>query len=471
MTFISPLFILFITIVIFVNYLLPPRFRYVFILSVGLVFVGFFNIESLIAVLLFTLFNFYLAKLILNNRALFIFGLAVNALAIILFNYFNSTTNGLHFSFTLISFQIDKFIVAFGLSFYSMQNIAYLTEVYSKRMIAETKLAKYVLYSVFFPKFISGPVMLPVEFISQIDNNVITNNNLIRGFQLLLLGVFKKMVLADRLAPGVCSVFDYHSNYSGLTTLVAAYLFTIQMYFDFSGYTNMALGMAEMLGFKLKDNFNFPLRSTSVSEFWRRWHISLISWFTKYIYYPVVFRLRDYKKIAPLIGILLTFFVSMIWHGIGFTFLAWAVCHIIYLCFESLTRKARTEFSERFNNSLCKMLYIFIVFNLVCFSNIFFRANSFDTALHLIKTIGCNFIPDNFYNGLIAPIAVGGHQIDEFNLYITILLSVLFLLFERRIGNIVSSERINIKYIIGSVLLIMIFGVFNSGTRFIYMQF
>ena len=112
MTFISPLFILFITIVIFVNYLLPPRFRYVFILSVGLVFVGFFNIESLIAVLLFTLFNFYLAKLILNNRALFIFGLAVNALAIILFNYFNATTNGLHFSFTLISFQIDKFIVS-----------------------------------------------------------------------------------------------------------------------------------------------------------------------------------------------------------------------------------------------------------------------------------------------------------------------------------------------------------------------
>ena len=170
MTFISPLFILFISIVIFVNYILPPRFRYLVILIAGLVFVGFYNIESLIAVLLFTLFNFYLAKLILNNKALFIFGIAVNVLAIILFNYFNTTTNGLHFSFTLISFQIDKFIVALGLSFYSLQNIAYLTEVYSKRMTAETNLTKYMLYSVFFPKFISGPVMLPVDFISQIDN-------------------------------------------------------------------------------------------------------------------------------------------------------------------------------------------------------------------------------------------------------------------------------------------------------------
>ncbi len=471
MTFISPLFFLFISLVISINYFLPHRFRYVFILISSILFVGFYNIESLAAVILFSFFNYVLAKYIRNNKWLYLLGIIVNSAAIVMFNYFSTSSNGLIFSFTLINFQIDKFILALGLSFYSLQNIAYITEVYYNRLQPESTICKYFLYNMFFPKFISGPIILPGEFIPQIENNIITNDKLIRGFQLLLLGIFKKMVIADRIAPGVSSVFDYHSNYSGLTVLTASYLFTIQLYFDFSGYTNMALGISEMLGYNLKDNFNFPLRSSSVSEFWRRWHISLISWFTNYIYYPVVFRLRYYKKGAPLVGIFLTFFISMIWHGIGLTFLAWAVCHTVYLGFESLTRKSRAVLSDRFNNPFYKIVCVFIVFNLVCFSNVFFRSDSFETAIHLIKNIFSGFIPDSFLTGLINPIAVGGHQTDEFNIFITILLLSVFLIFERRIYKAALSEKINLKYIVLCVLLIMIFGVFNSGTRFIYMQF
>jgi D-alanyl-lipoteichoic acid acyltransferase DltB (MBOAT superfamily) len=280
------------------------------------------------------------------------------------------------------------------------------------------------------------------------------------------------MVIADRLSTGVSSVFDYNSNYSGATTTIAAYLFTIQLYFDFSGYTDIALGAGKMLGYDLKENFNAPLRATSISEFWRRWHISLISWFTNYIYYPTVYKLRNYKKSAAAIGVAITFFISGIWHGIGFTFIAWALCHVVYLCFELYSKRIRINISERFGSTYYKALCVFLVFNAVCFSNIFFRANSLDKAFQLISNIfSCsNFIPANWLS-LIAPLAVGGHQLDEFNFIITIFIATIVLLFERKINLLGTSSNYRIGYITVLVITILMFGIFNNGTRFIYMQF
>ncbi|MGQ0829085.1 MAG: MBOAT family O-acyltransferase [Bacteroidota bacterium] len=472
MTFNSPLFLIFLAFTISINYLLPQRFRYKFLVLTSLVFIGFFNLESLTTLVIFSLFNFYIAKKISGNRLLYLTGISFNVVAIVLFNYFNLSPKGLLFFISTIHFSIDSFIIALGLSFYTLQNIAYLTEVYFQRLQPEKNISKYILYCSFFPKIISGPVMLPNEFLPQIDKATIFSSQLISGFQRILLGLFKKMVIADRLAPAVSSVFDYHNDYSGLTTLIAAYLFTIQLYFDFSGYTDMALGTGKMLGYDLKENFNTPLRSTSISEFWRRWHISLISWFSNYIYYPIVYRLRNYKKAAVFIGILLTFLISGIWHGIGFTFLAWAACHAIYLSFELLTKRYRLSLSEKLPSSLYKASSIFIVFNAVCFSNIFFRAESMGKALQLIQNIfSCsNFIPGNWL-GFISPLAVGGHQMDEFNFYISILITILVLIFERKINKAGTSEQYNIGFIILLALFIMMLGIFNNGTRFIYMQF
>ena len=313
--------------------------------------------------------------------------------------------------------------------------------------------------------------MLPNEFIPQINKNVITQDNLIIGFNRFLLGLFKKMVIADRLSPAVHSIFDFNDNYQGLTTLIGVYLFTVQLYFDFSGYTDMALGIAKMLGYDLKENFNLPLRSASVSEFWRRWHISLINWFTNYIYYPLVYRLRTYKKTAALTGILITFLVSGIWHGIGFTFLAWAICHILYLSFELFTKRFRVTLSEQLNHTFYNISSIFIVFNAVCFSNIFFRAESFEKAIQLIKNLFSNFFPDNWLRNFIAPLATGGHQIDEFNFFISILIMGIFLLFEKKINRFAINKKLNLLFITAFIILIFIFGIFNNGERFIYMQF
>jgi len=471
MTFISPLFFLFLLIIVFFNYYSPSPFRPVLLVVASFIFIGFYNLESLITLVILTLFNFYSAKQVANYRILYISILVLNVSTIILFNFFSVTSNVIGFSVSNLHFSLYNFFIALGLSYYSLQNIAYITEVRFKRLQPETPLSNYFLYSSFFPKAISGPVMLPNEFLPQIEKTAVTSSDLIIGFKRILLGLFKKMVIADRLVAAVGSIFDFNSDYAGMTTIVGAYLFTIQMYFDFSGYTDMALGAAKMLGYDLKDNFDTPLRSTSISEFWRRWHISLIAFFTKYIYYPLVFKLREYKKIAALVGIALTFIVSGLWHRIGLTFFCWAMCHVFYLSFELLTKRFRIKLSEQINKTFYKLFSVFIVFNLVCFSNIFFRAHSVSHAFHLIKNSFTRFIPSDWLSGFIAPLAVGGHQIDEFNFFISIMMTLLVLLFEKGINSFSKKPVFNITYSVVVLLLIMIFGVFNSGTRFIYMQF
>ena len=233
----------------------------------------------------------------------------------------------------------------------------------------------------------------------------------------------------------------------------------------------MALGTAKMLGYNLKENFNLPFRSTSVSEFWRRWHISLMAWLTIYIYYPVAYRLRRHNKIATLIAIVLIFLISSIWRGIHFTFLAWAVCHIVYISFELFTKRYRGYLSKHLNHRFYNLFSAFIVFNAVCFSNIFFRAESMEKSMQLIQNIFSNFIPKDWLSEFIAPLAIGGHQIDLFNLIVSLLIPILALLFERKMVRLTLSEKYRVSFVVTCILLIMIFGVFNSGSRFIYMQF
>ena len=471
MSFNSIYFLNFIFIVVIVNYFIKQQHRAFFLSIASVFFIFCFNIESLVSLFVFSIFTFLIAFKVSSNKMLFYLSIAINILATVLFNYLTFKNKSVEITVTCISFDINRFLIALGLSFYSLQNISYLIEIRNKNLRPETNFVNYFLFNGFFAKIISGPIIQPTVFFSQSINRLITNQDLVFGFQRILLGLFKKLVVADRLAPAVASIFNYDNNYSGLTTLAAIYLFTLQLYFDFSGYIDIALGAARMVGINLPENFNFPFRSTSISEFWRRWHITLINWLTNYIYYPIVYQLRSWKKMATVVGILITFFVSGIWHGIGFTFLAWAGCHILYLMFELFTKTIRFELKSKISPFLFKLIAVFIVFNLVCFSNVFFRAASFSKAISLIKNVFTRFIPGDFISDFIAPLAVGGHQEERFNFYSSILFSVLFLLFERKINKIAINSKYSVGFIVCSVLLLFIFGIFTSGERFIYMQF
>jgi len=471
MEFNSLLFLCFLLIIVTLNYFLPSRYRLSLLLFSSFSFIGYFSLASLVAVLFFSIINFYLAKNSSGKALLYFIALLLNISAIVLFNYFNSSAQGIDFKLSAVSFNIGSFIIALGLSFYSLQNIAYITDIYFKRATPQHSILKYVLYNSFFTKVVSGPVMLPNELIPQMNGDRPSAEMLASGINRFLIGLLKKMVIADRLFPAVHAIFDTPDTFNGFTTLTGVYLFTIQLYFDFSGYTDMAIGAAKLLGYDLKENFNLPLRSASVTEFWRRWHISLISWFSNYIYYPIVYRLRTYKKTAVFIGIAATFFVSAVWHGIGSTFLLWALCHVIYMSFELLTKSFRTNLSNYIPPLFYKSLSIFIVFNAVCFSNIFFRSHSATQAVRLIKNIFSNFIPVNWLRDFVAPLAQGGNLNEQFNGIITVVITLSVLLFERSINKKANETKINMGYLIVCVLLIMIFGVFSNAERFIYMQF
>jgi len=463
MDFNSPLFLLFLLLVVLLNYFLPQKFRTSLLIFSSFIFIGYFNILSLAFVLCFILFNFYSAFYTSKFPIIYYLSLLLNGLSIVVYNYLAAI------SFFNLS-SLHNGIIILGVLFYSLQNISYQTEVFFKRIQPEKSILNYTLYIAFFPKFTSGPIMLPNEFIPQIEKPK-TNQFFIEGFNRFLIGLVKKMVIADRLAPSVHSIFDFSDQYSGLTTLIGVYLYTIQLYFNFSGYTDMAIGISKMLGYDLKENFKFPFRATSITDFWRRWHISLMNFFSNYIYYPVAYYMRKHKKLAISIAITLTFLLSGIWHGLGIMFIVWAMCHILFMVYELYTKNFRLKLSQKINPLVYRIISIFIVFNLVCLSDVFLRAHSINHALLLLQNIFTDFIPISFLTDFIGPLAVGGHQEERFNFYIVLVFASVYLLFEKRIVNIVIKEKLNIGIIIFSVLLILLFGALSSTERFIYMQF
>ncbi|MDD5571923.1 MAG: MBOAT family protein, partial [Bacteroidales bacterium] len=299
------------------------------------------------------------------------------------------------------------------------------------------------------------------------------SENFVNGFQRILIGLFKKLVIADRLAPVVANIFDLPGSHSGLTALVGVYLFTIQLYLDFSGYADMAIGTAQLFGYKLSENFMLPFGATSISEFWRRWHITLINWLKDYIYFPVVYKLREFKKVATITGIIIIFIISGMWHGLGLTFLIWSLIHCVCMIYEALTKNYRKRLSEKMKISTYKILSIFITINIVAFANIFFRANSVGDACKIIGEIFNlnNFIPQNYLLQFINPLAIGGHLEVMFNFYMLILLIVIYFIFESKLQKIILLSKNKYFIMFLFLMLILLFGIFNDNAYFIYNKF
>lgn len=470
MSFTSPQFLLFLILVVILNQLLRPSYKPIFLLIANCLFLGFFNWPSLIVVVAFSSFNYFIGSVLgrSKNKTLFYTSIIINCLGIVSVNYVLAFGGHLIFSLAAIDFKTGSPWIILGLSFYNLQHIAYTIDVYKKRIQPSKNYLIFLAASTYFPKLISGPVTLYQELKPQLHGPKTNNAMLWSGFNRILLGFFKKLVIADRLAPSVSSIFDYNDYLPGLTVLVGGLLFTIQLYFDFSGYCDIAIGASRMLGIVLPENFDFPLRSGSITVFWRKWHQSLIRFYTNYIFYPISFKYRRLNKHAAAIAITVTFLISGLWHGIGFTFFFWALCHLFYLLFElyfGTKRKEKSSFSK-------KLLSIVYVIFLVSFSNIFFRATDIASCGHLMSEIfSLKFFPDNWLVDFVAPISVGGHQIEHFNFMVILFFVGMSLVFERKIFSIFNSERFNAVATFLMLLSIFLFGVFDSGQRFIYVQF
>lgn len=472
MLFNSLYYLVFLFVCVIIFYLIPSLTgKKYFLLVSSLFLVGSFSIASLITVTLLNFFNYTIAfslQKVKPSKKLFLFSIFLNILAIFLYKFSEEYI----FKNKTLPSGISSYFIIVGLSFYTLQNISYLVDVYKKRIIAGTDWVNFYLTNVLFMRFTSGPIMKPAQLFEDFNNlpRRFDEKLFSSGFQRILLGLFKKLVIADRFTLFVASTFDKHIFTSTYDTLLAVCLYTIQLYFDFSGYIDIALGSAKLFGITLTENFNLPFRASSVSEFWRRWHISLINWLTNYVFYPVNYKLRKFGKEAAFIAIYTTFILSGLWHSLKITYILWALCHCVYLSFELYTKNRRLKLTK-LGGKYYYYLSILLTFFLVSFSHLFFRANNFSEAKILLSSLVDfqHFFPNVAFNTWLMD---GGWEIElAFNLRVGIIATIVFLLFEKRINNYAKSNSINILYVISIITLIFVFGIFDSADRFIYMQF
>jgi D-alanyl-lipoteichoic acid acyltransferase DltB (MBOAT superfamily) len=270
-----------------------------------------------------------------------------------------------------------------GLSFHTFQSLSYVVEVYRGKQVPERNLGIYSLYVMFYPQLVAGPIERPQNLLHQFrEDHKFEIDNLARGLRMILWGLFQKMVIADRCAAYVNHVYSLWSRESGLALLCATLLFAVQIYADFAGYSSIAIGCARVMGFKLMTNFNHPYFARSFSEFWKRWHISLSTWFRDYVYIPMggsrVGRARLY------FNLFVTFAISGLWHGANWTFVIWGALNGVFLIVEQMLAAAGLRYPANFIGG---MLRRFVVLFGICFAWVFFRAQNLHSALFILHRI------------------------------------------------------------------------------------
>ena len=358
-----------------------------------------------------------------------------------------------------MNYEPLNIILPMGISFYTFQTMAYSIDVYKGKVQAETHLGKFALYVSFFPQLVAGPIERAEKLLPQFQNNTnkISFNNLISGITQILFGLYKKVVVADLIAIYVQSIYGKYELYTGFTHLFATYLFAIQIYCDFSGYSDIAIGSARILGYELMENFRTPYFSKSITEFWRRWHISLSSWLRDYLYINLGGNRKG--KIFTYRNLMITMLLGGLWHGASWNFVIWGALHGIFLAAERIFNY-RTFIDSK--SYFFKLLSGLITFNLVSFAWIFFRAENFTKATEIIYKI---FEPDYFLN----------IKIQDSNIFISIIFNiVVFLVLEKVISRLLQRKNYNnihapLLHVL-LLILILLFGV-NEGSQFIYFQF
>lgn len=488
MIFNSIEFLIFFSIVFLLYFLVPQRFRWIYLLAASYFFYGFYKVEYLVLLIVPTLIVYFISLKISRldpekdksqRKQLLILGLLLALAVLFVYRYTNFVGSSL-FSILGIFFKDLTYfplelVYPIGVSFYSFKMVSYLIDVYNENAKAEKHLGYFALYVSFFPQILAGPIDRAVRFIPELKKKVnFDMDRIISGFQLVVYGIFKKMVIADRLAIFVNEVFQ-DPEHQGINLIFAAYFYAFRIYCDFSGYSDIAIGISRILGFKSMDNFDYPYFSKSMTQFWNRWHMSLSTWLRDYLFLPIAYAVMRPIKTPKLynikaetwgyvIGMFVTMFLGGLWHGAHWTFVIWGSLHGLYLVFGYTTKKARKKLVKKIKLNkipwLRHFISVFITFNLVSFAWIFFRAESFAKAFNYIKDIR-----------LVVP------EQGTVHLVYNIILVGLFILVE-----ILYKNREKMKWlqrtpavvkIAGFALIICLIIVFavDTSNEFIYFQF
>lgn len=407
--------------------------------------------------------DFYWAKLISHTeiqkkRKLFLsLSILVNLSVLGFFKYYNFFVTEFCSLFGLSAANlVINVVLPIGISFYTFQAMAYVIDVYRRKTEAGKDLLTYLTFSSFFPQLLSGPIERSGHLLNQFTIKREFNSGFAtKGLELILLGFLKKVVLADNLAIIADKGFSFPDNYYGFDLIIAVLCFTFQIYFDFSGYTDIARGTAKLFGIQLIKNFNNPYFSENIGEFWKRWHISLSSWFRDYLYIPLGGNKKT--RVRTQINLLITFAVSGLWHGANITFVIWGIYHGLL-----------SVISHLFKFKLPKFAGIAFTFLLVMFGWIFFRAADLSIASKIIVRI-FEFKSPSFSILHLVP----------FNKLILLVSTLILILFIERFketkpdfhGLLLKSRLVKYSVYYAILFIIIAVGVFNNTPNFIYFQF
>jgi D-alanyl-lipoteichoic acid acyltransferase DltB (MBOAT superfamily) len=384
-----------------------------FLLSVNYFFYGLWDWRFLILLCGISITSYFLAVYIQKNkndfikRLLLILGLFVNLGALFFFKYFNFFIEGFNELFSLFGFNLHyqtlKIILPLGISFYIFLSLSYLIDVYNHKLVAETDLFATLIAFSFFPIILSGPVHRPISLIPQIKSpRIFELDSAKDALRQILWGIFMKIAIADTCAKVVDPVFSRPDNYHSSELALAAILFSLQIYADFAGYSNMAIGIAKLLGFKIMKNFDYPYFSRNINEFWKKWHISLTSWFRDYLFLPLAYKISNHIKsdrimhikselIIYAIGISITWLLSGLWHGANITFVFWGLFHGCLLIIYRSTIKSEKRFLKNikinYNNPVFIGYETIRTFLLVTFVWVFFKAETINDAIIFLTSI------------------------------------------------------------------------------------
>jgi len=392
MLFNSFAFALFFPLVTLVYFSLKPQLRWSWLLLASSFFYAFFIPEYLLILFALILLDFGTGLWIEGvrpeaKRAVLGVSLAANLGLLFVFKYFDFFSVNLASSLQFFGINITppllEMVLPLGLSFHTFQSMAYTIEVYRGRQRAERHLGYYALYVLFYPQLVAGPIERPQNLLAQFRiAHTVDYDRVVSGLKLMATGLIKKMVIADRIAVVVNEVYQRPGDYDGYSLTIATWLFAFQIYGDFSGYTDIARGAARVMGYELMQNFDHPYSSTSVAEFWRRWHISLSSWFRDYVYHPLGGnRCSTTRHVGNLFAV---FLLSGLWHGASWNFVIWGGLHGLYVSAGRLLRPSNWGGSP----AITRALDVFITFNLVSIAWVFFRAVSLSDAVNVLMGIG-----------------------------------------------------------------------------------
>lgn len=495
MSFVSLHFLIFFPVVIIGYFSIPHKLRWAWLLIASYCFYLSWNPQYAIFLVVSTLITYFsgiligmankladLKKSVKLKKTWVFLSLASNITILVIFKYLNFFSQ--IYTDTLSLFgtaaEVTKFdlLLPVGISFYTFQALTYTIDVYRGDIEPQKHLGKYALFVSFFPQIIAGPIGKSKDMLHQFEEEHSFDYNRARhGLLLMLWGFFEKMVVADRLGELVNTVYDNPQNYFGAQVAVATVFFAFQIYCDFAGYSNIARGAAEIMGFHLPVNFDGPYFSQSIQEFWRRWHISLGAWFWDYLYIPLGG--NRCSKFRRYMNIIIVFAVCGLWHGASVNFIIWGLLHGLYQVVGHISKPVKENAIKALGikekSLFCKVYRIAVTFILVHFAWIFFRANTFQDALTILGNLVL-FDPSALWNGMILNMGLSLPELIVAVAGIGIVLVVDALSRKHDLCGELLQKNTVLRWTVylTATFVILIFGIYGlqyNAQQFIYSQF